>query len=305
MRSGAISAGPGPGGARSCAANRLARDGSAPRARTTTEDSGVTALADESVELLGVVRRVSRAEWSEQSCGAALNVKLPSAGSSLPRWQEPSAGGASTATTAAAGPGQQSSAQASVAPGDARSATTRANAAELRSSIALSIVTHDRRKSFTAPATPSRALLDHGGQVGHNRRTVKRLCLVLFVCLSVQLSAASAPFLHLHARAAAGGHPDKAVVHRHAPSHHHSVDDAPADDPQLDSASVASPDTVAAIALGGVTAKLPRTAASLAPPVAAPQAVAAPRPAIPPDDVGDALPNSPHSRSSSHRGPPR
>jgi hypothetical protein len=57
---------------------------------------------------------------------------------------------------------------------------------------------------------------------------VKRLALVLFVCLSVQMSAVSAPFIHLHADADhETSHHGGRSVHRHVESHdaadhHHS-----------------------------------------------------------------------------------
>ena len=141
---------------------------------------------------------------------------------------------------------------------------------------------------------------------------VKRLSLVLFVCLSVQLNAASAPFLHLHAdEANETDHHEGAVAHRHLSSHtaagdHHYDDALPEIQDAHGSSSVESSDGVAAITIGGLTARLSGTSAPVAPPVAAAELIELPRPAIPPDDdVGHRLPDSPQPHSSSHRGPPR
>lgn len=141
---------------------------------------------------------------------------------------------------------------------------------------------------------------------------MKRLYLVLLVCLSVQLNAASAPFLHLHAdQAHETDHHEGAVVHRHLSSHtaaddHQQADAAFAIQQADASSSVDSSDNVAAIAIGRLTARLSATGAPLVPPLGAAEPIELPRPAIPlDDDVGHRLPDSPQPHSASHRGPPR
>lgn len=159
---------------------------------------------------------------------------------------------------------------------------------------------------------PAAACLDRPAHVGHNRRQVKRLGLVLFVCLSVQLNAASGSFLHMHAEEAhETDHHEGTVVHRHLSSHiaaddpHHEDQVTPEIQRADASTSVVASD-VAAISIGGLTIRLSATAAPRAPPAAPAELIELPRPAIPPDaDVGHRLPDSPQPHSSSHRGPPR
>lgn len=142
---------------------------------------------------------------------------------------------------------------------------------------------------------------------------MKRLCLVLFVCLSVQLNAASAPFLHVHAgEAHRTDHQDGSVVHRHLTQHtttggHHHTAEIPLDSEAADAPSaIESSDTAAPLAVGALTARLSPAGTSTAAPTGVATVFVLPRPAIPPDDdVGDSLPDSPDPRSSSHRGPPR
>lgn len=141
---------------------------------------------------------------------------------------------------------------------------------------------------------------------------MKRLCLVLLVGLSVQLNAASAPFLHMHAdEAHETDHHEGAVVHRHVSSHtadgEHHQDAARLEMQDADaSSSVESHDGLAAMTAGGLTARISGTSVPLAPSVSTAETIQLPRPAIPPDDdVGHRLPDSPQSHSSSHRGPPR
>ena len=142
---------------------------------------------------------------------------------------------------------------------------------------------------------------------------MKRLYLVLFVCLSVQLNAASAPFLHLHADEAHDtDHQEGAVVHRHLSSHTAADDHHPDDEvtPEIDdaggSSSVESSDSAGAVSIRAVTARLSETGAPLVPPVGAAELIELQKPAIPPDDdVGHRFPDSPQPHSSSHRGPPR
>lgn len=158
-----------------------------------------------------------------------------------------------------------------------------------------------------------RGKLDPSRQVGHNRRKVKTLCLVLFVCLTVQLNATSASFLHLHAGAApeTDDH-DDSVVHRHlAPhtpetSHHHDAQVAPK--PELDGESIAieSSDATEPLAVGALTARVSSAGTSIAVPAGVATVIRVARPALPPNaDVGASLPDSLDPRSSSHRGPPR
>lgn len=66
--------------------------------------------------------------------------------------------------------------------------------------------------------------------MGNNHTSVKRLALVLFVCLSVQIGALSAPFVHLHADEGHNtGHHGGRAVHRHVQAHetatHHHADE--------------------------------------------------------------------------------
>jgi len=140
---------------------------------------------------------------------------------------------------------------------------------------------------------------------------VQRLCLVLFVCLGVQLNAASAPFLHMHADGAHHANAG-AVVHRHLTAHatadtdHHADDAAPAMGTAAGPVSIESADAPAPLTLGAIAARLAPAGAAIAAPTGVVAPVVLPRPAVPPDaDVGDALPDSPGARSSSHRGPPR
>lgn len=140
-----------------------------------------------------------------------------------------------------------------------------------------------------------------------------RLCLVLFVCLGVQLNAASAPFLHMHADGAHHAAQNAgAVVHRHLTAHatadtdHHADDAAPAMGTTAGPVSIESADVQAPLTFGALAARLAPAGAAIAAPTGVVAPVVLPRPAVPPDaDVGDALPDSPGARSSSHRGPPR
>lgn len=146
--------------------------------------------------------------------------------------------------------------------------------------------------------------------MGDNRGYVKRLGLVLFVSLSVQMSAVSAPLLHLHADAAhATDHHDGRVIHQHqAPhaqpataDHDHDTDEAePAEASFLDAAPEAAP-----IAVGVTAVQRSLSGVSLGPPERVAVVPAPPRPLDAEVDVGPRRSTSPDLSTSSLRGPPR
>lgn len=150
-------------------------------------------------------------------------------------------------------------------------------------------------------------------------RHVKQLLVVLAVCLSLQASAAFAPFVHLHADAAhETDHHDGRVVHSHAAAHasavahpHESDADGPtADAPALaDGAPVGSVSPVEVVSARasvwaiGATAKAgawPAVVEVVTERVAVPALASSP-----PDDVGVDPPKPIDRTPSSLRGPPR
>jgi hypothetical protein len=143
---------------------------------------------------------------------------------------------------------------------------------------------------------------------------VSRLAAVLFVCLAVQLSAATAPFVHQHARP--GHHDDHDrtpahVVHRHLTPHggagdHHDDDEEEGTAPQGDLAELTAWSAAVSAAAGVMSAHL-ETRATLNAPVTEVVAIEAPTVAAasPDEDVGSRVPRSPDFASSALRGPPR
>lgn len=139
---------------------------------------------------------------------------------------------------------------------------------------------------------------------------MKRFGLVLFVCFGLQLSAASAPFLHLHAAEAGdAGHHGGAVVHRHIAAHH---------DDNIDPAPVASltagegapavsavDESTRSIAGGAVGAAPHLRAIQFGAPERKADALSPPAPEIPPDEHDGRLIGAPSLDSPSLRGPPR
>jgi hypothetical protein len=151
--------------------------------------------------------------------------------------------------------------------------------------------------------------------VGHNPRTVKRFGIVWFVCLCLQTSALSAPFVHLHADAAhETDHHDGRLVHRHVAGHadaagprqeHHESTPAQlaSDEAQASFSASTEPTTLVTSALN---ARPSNRGTSLAPPegvveLAQPTAPVTP----PPDDVDRRFSVPPDLSTFSLRGPPR
>ena len=149
---------------------------------------------------------------------------------------------------------------------------------------------------------------------------MKRLGLVLFVCFCLQVSALSAPFVHLHADAEhETSHHDGRAVHGHFAAHaadtdHHRDHDGPgaAELPSIEEADAAdatselvSPEP-APVAVGTLSAQLSLSGLVLAPPERVPDSIVPPVPVAPPyDDVGHRLSRAPDLITSSPRGPPR
>lgn len=146
---------------------------------------------------------------------------------------------------------------------------------------------------------------------------MKRFGLVLFVCLGLQLSAASAPFLHLHAAGASKAAPNEVpTVHRHLASHTsgnahgHEHEPAPeagtsiqADDDAFGGSAVET--SPLSIAGGALNAGLQLRGVMVAAPERTAETVSLPRSPVPPHgDVGR-LVASPDLDSPSLRGPPR
>lgn len=158
-------------------------------------------------------------------------------------------------------------------------------------------------------------VLDPCVRVSHNPGRVKRLSLVWFVCVCLQTSALSAPFVHLHADAAhETDHHDGRVVHRHVAGHatpaqhHHDHDESAG----VRLSAVEASESVEAsaepttFAIGALSARPSVSAISLAPPEAVIEITQPAAPATPPpNDVGPPLSNAPDLSTSSLRGPPR
>lgn len=138
-----------------------------------------------------------------------------------------------------------------------------------------------------------------------------RLATVLFVALAVQFSAATAPFVHAHGKAAhPGDHEHASVVHRHLAPHaepgdHHDDehDEGEPDGHRVLGLSVSS---AAVFTAAGLTTRH-QTRTALNAPVTPVVAIQAPAPGTaPPDhDVGRPIPHAPDLTSSPLRGPPR
>lgn len=135
--------------------------------------------------------------------------------------------------------------------------------------------------------------------------------IVLFVCLAVQLSAATAPFVHQHA-AVAGHHDDHAsFVHRHLAPHggdaRHHDDDHDDGDPDGRRISVVSAASATLSGSPGGMSPRHQARAGLHAPVTPVVAIQAPAAgtAAPDHDVGRRVPHAPDLASSALRGPPR
>jgi hypothetical protein len=142
---------------------------------------------------------------------------------------------------------------------------------------------------------------------------VTRAIGVLFVCLCLQTSALSAPFVHLHADAAhESGHHDGRVVHHHVAAHpadnhahHHDRDASP---PAVgdDAWSAGGSTEPTALALDSMSARLSESGMAVAPPDQVVEVLAPPAAVTPPhDDVGHRPARPPDLGASSLRGPPR
>ncbi len=141
---------------------------------------------------------------------------------------------------------------------------------------------------------------------------MKRTVLILALCLSVQLNALSAPFVHVHADAGhETEHHDGRMTHRHfashdttAHDHHGDIGTGHSQPVEHGSFHVWSAEFDAQF-LGGVTAARVTTTASLAEPVSAFR-VNSSNPGTPPTDrVGPPIPTPPDISPPPLRGPPR
>lgn len=149
--------------------------------------------------------------------------------------------------------------------------------------------------------------------LSQNRRQVKHQALVLFVCLCLQMSGVSAPFVHLHADAAhETDHHDGRVIHRHlaahatADAHHHDGPDSTKRETTEEASSVEAAAGLTSLAPSATSVRLSLSGGHLAPPEGTVVLIARPAPLMPPpDDVGDRLFSPPGVTPSSLRGPPR
>lgn len=158
-------------------------------------------------------------------------------------------------------------------------------------------------------------LLDALQHVSHNRRHVKRFGLVLFVCLGLQLSTASAPFLHLHAADTTAQH-DGPTVHRHLAAHTNGNAHEHEQEPEPETSRSIQADgdafggsaveaSALAIASGELSAGPQLRGVLLAAPERTAETTSLPAsPGPPHDDVGRLI-AIPDLDSPSLRGPPR
>lgn len=141
---------------------------------------------------------------------------------------------------------------------------------------------------------------------------VKQFALILALCLSVQMSAMSAPFVHVHTDADHDtDHHHGRTAHRHVATHdgnghdHHGdtvTGPRTAREAGLSHLTAVEPD---ARSMGGVTAARATTITSVAEPVGA-FGVISPDPAtLPLERVGSPISTSPDISPPSLRGPPR
>lgn len=141
---------------------------------------------------------------------------------------------------------------------------------------------------------------------------MKQFALILALCLSVQMSAISAPFAHVHADAEhESDHHKGRTAHRHLATHdstgheHHGDTDTGHRTAREDGSAHVTGVEPDARFLGGVTAARATTIISLAEPVSA-SSVIVPNPAtLPLEPVGTPVSTPPDISPPSLRGPPR
>lgn len=149
---------------------------------------------------------------------------------------------------------------------------------------------------------------------------VKRAGLILAICLSVQLNALSAPFVHIHADTGHNtDHHDGRAAHRHLSSHdaghdaghdataHHHRSDSDTDhrQPSNDGSTDISATEPATRFLGGVTAARASAITSLAEPVSAFGVITPNLVTVLMERQGPPVPTPPDTSPPPLRGPPR